>query len=120
MGTEFNLTDDQEQRIEGAKSAEERAAIIMEALDAGRELSDEDLEAVSGGQEVVIPPTHEEIDMAWNMVELVASYDEQLALCLAYDKKLIPMMHLENAYSYFTRFNMRDERARMHSALDAR
>ena len=47
---------------------------------------------MSGGQEVIVPPTHEDIDAAWDMIELIAQYDENAALCAAYDNKLIPCM----------------------------
>lgn len=83
------------------------------------ELSDKQLDAVSGGQEVIVPPTHEDIDAAWDMIELIAQYDENAALCAAYDNKLIPYMHVRNALSYWTQSSMRNERARMHRALDA-
>ena len=121
MGTEFNLTDDQKQRNEDAKSAEEKDAVTMEALGDGIEISDEDLETVSGGQDVVIPATHEEIDAAWDEIEFLAwSSSDHAALCEAYNKKLIPMMHTVGGVNYFKKFSMSGERAKMHRALDAR
>ena len=118
MGNGINMTDEQRQRIEDAASAEEAAA--TEAL-GGSELSDEELEAVSGGQDVVIPATHEEIDAAWDEVEFLSwSTSEHAALCAAYNKKLIPVMYTGSAVSYLKRYPINGERAKMHRALDAR
>lgn len=48
MSYELNLNDEQKRRIEGAETPEEKAAIIQEAMDASRKLSDEELDAMSG------------------------------------------------------------------------
>ena len=44
-----NLTEGQRKRAESAESAEEKAAVIREAVGEPRELSLEELDAVSGG-----------------------------------------------------------------------
>ena len=112
MGNEHNLTDDQK-HIKDAKSAEEKDAVM--------ELSDEDLEEVSGGQDVIIPSTHEEIDKAWDEIEFLAwSSSDHAALCAAYNKKLIPVMYTGSGTNYLKKFSINSERAKMHRALDAR
>ena len=120
MSYELNLNNDQKRRIDGAKTPKEKAAIIREAMDAPIELSNDELDAMSGGQQVRIPPTHEEIDHAWDLIEAISkAYDEDTALAVAYEKKLIPVMHVDCARSYWTRSSMSSERARMHRAFDA-
>ncbi len=52
MSYELNLTEDQQRRIEEAQTPEEKAHIlagVAEAMLEGAELSDGDLDAVSGG-----------------------------------------------------------------------
>ena len=81
MGYELNLNNDQKRRIDGAKTPEEKAAIIREAMDTPIELSNDELDAASGGQQVRTPPTHEEIDQAWDLIEAISKvYDEDTAL----------------------------------------
>ena len=89
MGTELNLTEDQRRRIEGAKSAAEKVAIIMEAVDGGMELSDEQLEGVSGG-EINVPSTHAEIDRECDIVQSIwNAYGRDAAAEYAHARHLI-------------------------------
>ena len=68
MGYELNLTNDQKRRIGGAKTPEEKAAIIAEAMDAERELSEEELDSMSGGG-YWIPQTKEEMERTLKFLE---------------------------------------------------
>ena len=119
MGNELNLTEDQRRRIEGAKSAEEKVAIIMEAVHAGMELSDEQLDAVSGG--VRIPPTHEEIDRTWDTIQSIYdTYGQDVAAIAAFDLGLIPLTGSGNG-NYFTgRRSIPEVRNWMHRELDGK
>lgn len=121
MGTELNLTDDQRRRIEDAKSAEEKVAIIMEAVDTGRGLSDEQLEAVSGGNVRYFPKTHEAIDHAWDVIQALSdTYGIDAAVLAAYDMGLIPREADQNG-NYFTNvMSIPDCRAMMHDDLNGR
>ncbi|MBR3159426.1 MAG: hypothetical protein IKG18_15735 [Atopobiaceae bacterium] len=49
MSEWLNLTEDQRKRMEEAESAEEKAAVIREAVGEPKELSLEELDVVSGG-----------------------------------------------------------------------
>ena len=52
MNFDLNLSNDQQRRIEEAQTSEEKARIIAEAAETARggaELSDEELEGISGG-----------------------------------------------------------------------
>ena len=121
MGTELNLTEDQRRRIEGAKSAEEKVAIIMEAADAGRELSDEQLEAVSGGIVRYYPPTHEEVDAVWDIIQSVYNtYGKDVAVITAFDMGLIPLMSDQNGNYFDGRRSIPECRSLMHDYLDGR
>ena len=120
MGTELNLTDDQRRRIEDAKSAEEKVAIIMEAADAGMELSDEQLEGVSVG--VRIPPTHEEIDRTWDTIQSIYdTYGQDVAAIAAFDLGLIPLVGSSGSGNYFTgRRSIPEVRNWMHRELEGK
>lgn len=106
----------------------------MEDMDKPMELGLEELASVSGGdgfsQEVVIPSTHEEIDVLWDVVEQYAndtaaqsaSIDWVLpATCLAFELKLIPWFATidHNGTAYFVYHSIAEERAKMHRTLDA-
>ena len=99
MGTELNLTEDQRRRIEDAKSAEEKVAIIMEAADAGMELSDEQLEGVSGGNVLYVPSTHAEIDRECDIAIVMTPCDtpEQVEYTMQYSPTM-PMPDDPRAY----------------------
>ena len=49
MNIELNLIDEQKRRIEEAATAEEKAAVIVEAMGGPQELSDEEMRSMSGG-----------------------------------------------------------------------
>ena len=67
----------------------------------GIELSDEALDAVSGG-EVRIPSTHAEIDAAWNAIQAKADAgDLNAAATMAYNMGLIPFAFNRNNEYYF-------------------
>ena len=120
MGTELNLTDDQKRRIEGAKSAEEKVAAIMEAADDGMELSDEQLEAVSGGN-VIVPSTHEEIDQLWDVIQTVRdTRGRDVAVQMAFDMHLIPYKDAGNGDYLSTKKSISACRAWMHDALNGK
>ena len=123
MSEWLNLTEDQRKRMEEAESAEEKAAVIREAVGEPRELGMEGMDAMSGGgQQVVIPPTHEEIDIYWNLVESYADGIELRAALMAYQLKLIPFVALpvDHCTSYFYDHSIAGERAKMHRMLDAK
>ena len=74
-------------RIKTAKSAEEKARVLSEAME-GVELSDDQLDAVSGG---VYPTTHEEIDALMDAIQIVFDkYGPDEAALMAFDMGLIP------------------------------
>ncbi|MBO7674792.1 MAG: hypothetical protein J6S63_07260 [Atopobiaceae bacterium] len=123
MSEWLNLTEDQRKRMEEAESAEEKAAVIREAVGEPRELSLEELEAVSGGnQEVVIPSTHEEIDAYWDAVESYGKDNVLAATLLAYELKLIPWRASVNDHCtmYLSISSVASERAMMHRMLDGK
>ena len=121
MGTELNLTEDQRRRIDGAKSAEEKVAVIMEAADAGRELSDEQLDAVSGGNVRYYPPTHEEVDQIWDIIQSIYdTYGKDVAVIAAFDMGLIPMEGDQNGNYFDGRRSIPECRSLMHDYLDGR
>lgn len=123
MSTELNLTEDQRRRIEGAMSAEEKVAVIMEAVDAGMELSDEQLEAVSGGKVryTYYPPTHEEVDKCWNLIQSLNDiYGEDVAVTTAYEMRLIPELCRANGNYFRARHSISECRSLMHDYLDGR
>ncbi|MBO7675342.1 MAG: hypothetical protein J6S63_10095 [Atopobiaceae bacterium] len=118
MSAELNLTEDQKQRIEAAKTPEEKAAVIREAMGALRELSAEQLEAVSGG--VWIPPTHEEIDACWDYVQSIMNhYGQDMAEAAAFEMGLIPPKSASSSGYYFEKRRTISEcRAFMHREID--
>ncbi|MBR3315151.1 MAG: hypothetical protein IKG18_13575 [Atopobiaceae bacterium] len=122
MSEWLNLTEGQRRRMEEAESAEEKAAVIREAVGEPKELSLEELDAVSGGQQVVIPPTHEEIDAYWDLVESQAKVSELNALMMAFELKLIPFAAypVDHCTSFFTVNPIAGERAKMHRMLDGK
>ena len=120
MGTELNPIDDQRRRIGGAKSAEEKVAAIMEAADDGMELSDEQLEAVSGGN-VIVPSTHEEIDQLWDVIQTVRdTRGRDVAVQMAFDMHLIPYKDAGNGDYLSTKKSISACRAWMHDALNGK
>ena len=113
MGTELNLTEDQRRRIEDAKSAEEKVAIIMEAADAGMELSDEQLEGVSGGNVLYVPSTHAEIDRECDIVQSIwNAYGKDVAAEYAYGRGLLARGES------FSKIGVAEMRSWMHGYLD--
>ncbi len=90
MGYGLNLTDDQRRRIEDAKSPEERATVFMEAAGGRRELSDEEIDALSGGDVRYIPPTHAAIDAERDTIQyLWDTYGRDYAARYAHKRNLI-------------------------------
>ena len=83
------------------------------------ELSDEALDAVSGG-EVRIPSTHAEIDAAWNAIQATADAgDLDAAATMAYNMGLIPFAMNRNNENYFaSEKSISDMRGWMHDALN--
>ena len=120
MSYELNLTDDQERHIEEAESPEEKVTVIKEAVGAGRELSDDELDSMSGG--VRIPRTHELIDAEWDAIQIVANkFDKDTALVLAYERGLIPSDLTPDGFSYLeTKRSISEMRAWMHRELDGK
>ena len=91
MSFDLNLSNDQQRRIEEAQTSEEKARIIAEAAEiarGGTELSDEDLEGVSGG--VRKPMSAEEKKKALEAVkEIEEVYGPEVAQITAEELGLI-------------------------------
>lgn len=88
MSIELNLTDEQERRIQGAATPEEKAAVIAEAMDTERELSEEELDSMSGGG-YWIPQTKEEMDRTLKFLEHMQElYGRDSALIAAEEMNL--------------------------------
>ena len=85
----------------------------------GIELSDEALDAISGG-EIRIPSTHAEIDAAWSAVQAKADTgDLNAAATMAYSMGLIPFAFNRNNENYFvSEKSISDMRGWMHDALN--
>ena len=110
MGEGINLSDEQRRRIETAKSAEEKVQILTEAME-GAELSDEQLDAVSGG---FYPTTHEEIDALMDFLQTVFdTKGPDVAAIMAFDMGLIPDTGSGGNGSYFIG-NKSIDRVRVH------
>ena len=109
MSKGISLTDEQRRRIETAKSAEEKARILIEATE-GAELSDDQLDAVSGG---VYPKTHEEIDAIMDLLQAVFDKNPDVAAIMAFDMGLIPYPGSGGNGSYF-KGNKSIDRVRVH------
>ena len=120
MAHELNLTEDQRRRIENAQTPEEKAAVFAEAVGDGRELSEEEVDAVTGGDAHRIPPTHEEIDRAWNTIQTVQDkYGVSVANYMAYEMHLIPDDTLDGSgQSCLSSHTISQLRYRMHAQLD--
>ena len=82
MSYEINLTEEQQQRIEEAQTPEEKVRVFNEALrDArsGAELSEDDLDTISGGG-TKCPPTMEGVKDALTTVQfLINNYGLEMA-----------------------------------------
>jgi len=114
MNAGLNLTDDQKQRIAEAKTPEEQAAILAQAMSDGSELSVDELEAVNGGA-VVLPGTHDDINSSWDIVqEVMDEYGTRVAEITAFELGLLP--DLDN--NYLAKKSIADIRAWMHGELD--
>ena len=110
MSKGISLTNEQRRRIETAKSAEEKVQILTEATE-GVELSDDQLDAVSGG---VYPKTHEEIDALMDAIQVVFNkYGPDAAVTMAFDMGIIPDDGSGGNGNYF-RGNKSIDRVRAH------
>lgn len=88
MSIELNLTDEQNRRIQEAVTPEEKAAVIAEAMDTERELSEEELDSMSGGG-YWIPQTKEEMDRTLKFLEHMQElYGRDAALIAAEEMNL--------------------------------
>ncbi len=88
MSIELNLTDEQNRRIQEAVTPEEKAAVIAEAMDTERELSEEELDSMSGGG-YWIPQTKEEMDRTLKFLEHMQElYGRDSALIAAEEMNL--------------------------------
>ena len=83
-------------------------------------LSDEELDSVSGGI-VIVPPTHEKINDAWDAIEsILAVYGPEVAAISALEMNLISDEGLGGDLSTFGKTTLATCRQRMHDQLDGK
>ena len=103
---------------------EEIRTIVDEAirkanLSSKRELSMSEMEKVNGG--VWIPPTHEEIDQEWDIVDsLWATYGRDVAQTYAFERRLISRLGGGSDQGSFGRMTTDSCRKWMHRELDGK
>ena len=103
---------------------EEIKAIVTEEIRKANlkqddKLSPDELESVSGG--VYIPPTHEEIDKTWDLIEDMAkNFGMDVASIAAADMKLISKEGAGSVKGTFQQHSLQECRRWMHDRLDGK
>ncbi len=81
MNSELILTDDQKRRIDAAQTPEENARILSEPDQPVKDLTDEQLESLSGGGGLWIPSSKEEMRATLKHIEyLQNTYGRDVAV----------------------------------------